>query len=102
MALEQGSVGAIYHFSSDYFPTIREVVETICKRMGVSFDNVVDITEDRAAKDYAYLMDSQRVRKELGWRNKYTLDEGIERTIEWIDSNLEEIRNQEWDYKHKV
>lgn len=100
--MNSGEIGSIYHFSTNEYSTIRQVVETICQRTGANFDDVVEIGEDRLGKDHAYLMDSKKARNELNWRPKYTLGEGIERTIEWIDESLDSIKEQAWDYIHKV
>jgi dTDP-glucose 4,6-dehydratase len=100
-SLERGKVGAIYHFSSERFLTIRAVVELICERLQINFETLAEVAPDRPGKDQAYLMDSQCARNELGWRDTVSLEEGIEQTIDWIRSNLETINQLSLDYIHK-
>ena len=100
-SIEEGRLGDIYHFSPERFVTIRELVEIICQRMGVVFDDLVEVAPDRPGKDLRYLMDSQRARNELGWVERFSLEEGLDSTIQWIKDNLAEIRSLEWDYVHK-
>lgn len=100
-SLERGKVGAIYHFSSERFLTIRAVVELICKRLQIDFEALAEVAPDRPGKDQAYLMDSQCARSELDWHDTIALEDGIDQTIDWIRSNLETISQLTLDYIHK-
>lgn len=97
-----GSIGEIYHFSSEKFYSIREAVELICERLGVEFSRVVEIAPDRPSKDKAYLMDSSKARTELGWSEEYSFERGIDETIDWVKNSLDEIRCLQLDYIHKA
>lgn len=101
-AASVGSIGEIYHFSSEKFYSIREAVELICERLGVESSSVVEIAPDRPAKDRAYLMDSSKARSELGWRDGYSFERGIDETIDWVKHSLDEIRGLQLDYIHKA
>jgi dTDP-glucose 4,6-dehydratase len=67
----------------------------------VKFDEVVEVVGDRPGKDAAYLLDSTKARTTLGWTDVVSLDQGIDETITWISSNLEELKKQPFDYLHK-
>lgn len=97
-----GMPGEIYHFSPNQFYTIKEVVETICLAVGVEFSDLVEMAPDRAGKDKAYLMDSDKARLELGWNDNTTLERGINETVTWVKENLSEINNLPLDYIHKA
>jgi dTDP-glucose 4,6-dehydratase len=97
----QAPPGETYHFSTDLYLSIRELVERICTRMGVSFADVVEVVGDRPGKDAAYLLDSTKARTTLGWKDALSLDQGIDETIAWISGNLEELKQQPADYIHK-
>ena len=100
-AMEQGNPGEIYHFSTDEFVTIREFVEKIAEKAGVTMDSFVKVTEDRPAKDAAYFMSAEKAKKTLGWTPKYNLDSGVQDTYEWVRDNLEKIRSMPKEYIHK-
>jgi len=100
--IEKGGVGEIYHFSPRRFLAIREVVEIISKRVGVPFEAMVELAPERPAKDPAYLMDSSRARTELGWNDDTTFEQGVDRTIEWVRRNLQEIERLPQHYVHKA
>ena len=84
-----------------WFMSIREVVERICTRLGQPFEALVEMSEDRPAKDHAYLMDSSRARQELGWADQVDFDSGIDETIAWVKANYETMKQLPWDYIHK-
>ena len=69
--------------------------------MGVDFDHYVGIVGDRPGKDAAYLLDSNKLRESYGWDSKITLDEGLDAGLAWIDSNIDVLKKQPFDYQHK-
>jgi dTDP-glucose 4,6-dehydratase len=97
----RGTPGETYHLSTALHLSIRAVVERICARMGVAFEDAVEIVDDRPGKDAAYLLDSTKARTELGWTDTVSLDEGIDECIQWMDRDFEEILRQPLDYIHK-
>ncbi|MDQ6631822.1 MAG: GDP-mannose 4,6-dehydratase, partial [Verrucomicrobiota bacterium] len=98
---QQGVPGETYHFSTDLYLSIREVVEKISQTLNVDFNDVVEVVGDRPGKDAAYLLDSSKARKTLGWSDQVSLDQGIAETILWVTENLEELKKQPSDYIHK-
>lgn len=98
---EQGKAGECYHLSTDLYLSIRELVERICTRLGVSFNEVVEVVGDRPGKDAAYLLDSTKARQTLGWHDHISLDQGLDETIAWVEQQLTELKQQPTDYQHK-
>ncbi|MFH1309974.1 MAG: GDP-mannose 4,6-dehydratase [Candidatus Omnitrophota bacterium] len=94
--------GEIFHLSTSNNISVRALVEMIAREMNVSFEDNVEIAEDRPGKDAAYLLDNSKARKELGWESKITLDEGIEETIQWVRDNLDVLKRQPFEYIHKT
>jgi dTDP-glucose 4,6-dehydratase len=99
--LEKGSIGEIYHISTEQNISIRSLVELIAEQLSVKFEDYVEITEDRKGKDSAYLLDSTKLRDTLNWKDTISLEEGIQRTIKWITDNFEELLKQPMNYIHK-
>jgi len=96
-----GKPGEIFHFSTSQNISIRSIVEMIADQMGVRFADYVEETGERLGKDAAYLLDSIKARKELGWSDHIKLEQGIEETISWVKDNLDAIKSQPFDYIHK-
>lgn len=100
-AARRGAPGEVFHLSTPVNVTVREVVERLAARVGVRFEEAVEIVGDRPGKDPAYLLDSRKARAELGWEPRRTLEQGIEDTLAWITANLDTLRAQPCDYVHK-
>jgi len=99
--MKGGNNGDTYHISTNEIISIRKLVEKICQKLGVNFDRYVEIVGDRLGKDSAYHLDSNKLRQELGWSDTLNLDQGIDDCIEWVEKNLETLKNQPFDYIHK-
>lgn len=99
--LSFGHDGSSYHISTMDFVSISEIVGKICKAMGVHFENAVDMVEDRKGKDFAYKLDSSKLRADFGWSDRVSLDVGILRTIEWVKENLGSFSASDLNYRMK-
>ncbi len=99
---EQGQSGSIYHIATESQISIRGLVQMICDKMAVNFDDVVEETGDRKGKDAAYTLDSAKLRAELGWQDSIMLEQGIEQTIEWVEQYFEQLQQQPFSYIHKA
>jgi dTDP-glucose 4,6-dehydratase len=97
----EGRLGETYHISTNDIVSIRELVERLCIKLGVAFDAGVEVVGDRLGKDAAYLLDSTKLRGELGWNDTTTLDVGLDECIAWVRDNLDALRGQPVDYIHK-
>jgi dTDP-glucose 4,6-dehydratase len=67
----------------------------------VKFEDLVEIVPDRPGKDYAYQLDSEKIRSELGWQDKISLSDGIDRTIKWVSDNIDELKQLPLIYEHR-
>lgn len=99
--LDSAKTGSYYHFSTNEFIRIRDLVQLIHSKMGLDFDRMIIETADRPGKDVNYFMSDTKARQELNWAPKTSLSEGIDRTIEWIDLYWNEIKNSSFEYEHK-
>ncbi len=99
--MRTASPGEIYHLSTTRNISIRDVVELIASRLGVSFDDRVEVVGERPGKDSAYLLDSAKARNTLGWQDSVTLEDGIDDSIAWVRNNFDTLLSQPPDYIHK-
>jgi dTDP-glucose 4,6-dehydratase len=99
---EQGDLGGVYHIATNRQVSIRQLVQLICEKLSVDFDNVVEETGDRKGKDAAYTLDSSKLRSQLKWQDKVSLELGIEETISWCEKYFPVLKNQPLDYIHKA
>lgn len=98
----QGRSGDTYHISTDEVISIRGLVERICSKLGVRFEDHVDVVGERLGKDAAYHLDSSKLRRELGWRDSINLEQGLDQCIAWVQDNFDALKAQPYDYQHKA
>lgn len=98
---EKASPPETFHLSTDKHVSIRSLVELICLKMGANFENLVEVSPDRPGKDDAYLLDSGKAKKDLNWKPKISLEDGIEETIDWVQNNFDDLIKEPKEYLHK-
>lgn len=98
---QEGTIGETYHISTPRIVSIRELVETICEILGASFEQHVDVAPDRIGKDDAYWLNSDKIRSELNWSDKISLETGLEHCIGWVKDNLDTLSSHPIDYVHR-
>lgn len=98
--LETGRVGELYHLSPDQGVEVRQVVRTICDRLGKRFEDATRVVGERPGQDAAYVIDSTKARTELGWKPTISLTEGLTDVVEWVNANWAAIQAQPLEYRH--
>lgn len=101
LAMEQGRTGEIYHLSPDAGWAVKDVVQTICARMGEDFSRRTRMVAERLGQDKAYVIDSTKAREEFGWRPLVSMEEGLSGVVDWVEEYYDEIMNQPLEYVHK-
>ncbi len=93
LVLEQGRLGRSYNIGGENERRNIDLVRTICAildrkrpKTGSYADQITFVT-DRPGHDARYAIDPTRIREELGWRPSVTVEEGLERTVEWYLNN---------------
>ena len=85
--LEQGRSGEIYHLSSGVERSVAQIFETITHLYGVQARPVWNQMV-RPLDPARQLGDSTKARAELGWKPRFTFEQGIEKTMEWWKARL--------------
>ncbi|WP_422026075.1 dTDP-glucose 4,6-dehydratase [Roseovarius sp.] len=96
--LEKGALGRSYNIGGENEATNIEIVRRICaildekrpREGGGGYAELITFVEDRPGHDLRYAIDPARIRKELGWRPSVTLEQGLERTVQWY------LDNEDW------
>ena len=101
LVMLQGKIGEIYHISQDEGVSVRNVVQTICHLLKKDFASSTKIVAERLGQDKAYVIDSTKIRKTLGWLPQISLMQGIQQCAEWVDASWHEIAAEPLAYIHK-
>ncbi len=95
--IKDGRVGETYHVGGDNQPTNLSVVHTLCDILDevmpdseyVPHKSLIQFVDDRPGHDRRYAMDINKIRSELGWQPRQSLESGLLRTIQWYLANPE-------------
>ncbi|MEM9426240.1 MAG: dTDP-glucose 4,6-dehydratase [Pseudomonadota bacterium] len=94
--LTKGENGRSYNIGGENEARNIDLVQMICavldKRRpeGAPHADLIEYVTDRPGHDLRYAIDPTRIRTELGWRPSVTLEEGLERTVDWY------LQNEDW------
>ena len=99
--MNTGVVGQSYHISTNEMISIFDLVQELASLLGVEVDELIEQGPERAGKDFAYQLSSEKIRNELGWRDQVTLGNGLEDTLAWAKSNLDTLKALPDTYEHK-
>jgi dTDP-glucose 4,6-dehydratase len=95
-----GKIGSTYHISTNNFISIEELVKLISLKM--SAKKLISLKkEDRLGKDFAYKLNSSFLRKSLKWKPLIELQQGLDKTINWISNDFAKLKKISTNYNHK-
>jgi len=89
LVLHHGKNGEVYNIGGNNERTNIEVVKAILRYLNKP-ESLITFVEDRLGHDRRYAIDATKIREELGWRPKYTFEEGLKKTIDWY------LENRSW------
>jgi dTDP-glucose 4,6-dehydratase len=86
LVLESDRVGETYNVGSGVEASIEEIANLILELTGKP-ESLKTIVPDRPGHDRRYLLDSSKLRRELGWAPEISWEEGLRETAEWYAAN---------------
>ncbi len=94
--LAEGQLGRSYNIGGENEATNIDLVKMICaildeKRPAAApYAEQITYVADRPGHDLRYAIDPTRMQTELNWRPSVTLEQGLEKTVQWY------LDNQDW------
>ena len=95
---DDSTIGKIYNVGPERPTSIREVVERTSVALGVRFEDLCMVTEDRLGQDSRYWLDSTRIRTDLGWKPEIGWGEGLAEMVAWGYEHRDEICRTPTEY----
>jgi dTDP-glucose 4,6-dehydratase len=86
LVLEQGREGETYNVGSGVERSIEEIADLLLELTGKP-ESLKTIVPDRPGHDRRYLLDSLKLRTELGWRPQIGFEDGLRATAQWYAAN---------------
>lgn len=87
MVLEHGIPGEAYNVGGGTALTNREITDRLVRLCGAD-QSLIRLVEDRKGHDQRYAIDDSKIRRELGYEPRWTLDRGLEQTVAWYRARL--------------
>ncbi len=86
LVLTDGVVGETYNVGSGHEASIEEIADGVLEATGRP-ESLKTIVPDRPGHDRRYLLDSTKIRTELGWEPVVAFESGLEATVGWYRDN---------------
>ncbi|HEY2353703.1 MAG TPA: dTDP-glucose 4,6-dehydratase [Gaiellaceae bacterium] len=86
LVLERGQEGETYNVGSGVEKSIAEIADLVLELTGKP-QSLKTIVPDRPGHDRRYLLDSSKLRRELGWEPQVSWEDGMAATVEWYGAN---------------
>jgi len=94
--LAQGKNGRSYNIGGENERSNLELVQTLCEILdrlrpgNKPYAEQITFVTDRPGHDARYAIDPTRIATELGWRPSVTVEQGLEKTVQWY------LDNEDW------
>lgn len=112
--LQKGKVGETYNIGGECEKQNIEIVNIICdildevrpaaKNPAIrNYRDLITFVKDRPGHDQRYAINCDKLKNELGWKQRHTFDSGINLTIDWFLKNTAWVNNiRSGDYKNWI
>ena len=67
---------------------VKKILKTFSdKNIGIGKKVKIMFVKDRPGHDFRYALNSNKIKRELKWRPKINLNQGISKTVDWYINN---------------
>lgn len=89
LVIRDGKIGETYNIGSGVEKSIEEITDFILNVLGKP-QSLKTYVPDRPGHDSRYLLNSEKIHSELGWKPTIPFEQGLKQTIQWY------IENRDW------
>jgi len=94
----EAPLGKMYNAGPAEPTSIRRVVEMTADALGMSFEQLCEVTADRPGEDARYWLDSSAIKKDVGWEPEISWEEGLADMVAWGREYLDELSTLSTDF----
>ena len=104
--MRRGTVGETYNIGGENewenIKLLNVLIDIVATKAKLKPDMVLDTisyVKDRPGHDRRYAIDCSKIKRELGWKQEVSFEEGLSRTVDWYLANskwIESIRSGEY------
>ncbi|MCX6740456.1 MAG: dTDP-glucose 4,6-dehydratase [Candidatus Parcubacteria bacterium] len=89
LIIKKGKVGEAYNIGSGVEKSVEEIAAAVLRRLNKP-ETLKVYVEDRPGHDRRYLLDTTKIRAELGWQPEIEFEAGIDQVVDWY------VKNESW------
>lgn len=89
LIIKKGKVGEAYNIGSGVEKSIEDIAQAVLKRLNKP-ESLKVYVEDRPGHDRRYLLDTTKIKTELGWQPEIEFEAGIDEVVDWY------VKNEKW------
>jgi dTDP-glucose 4,6-dehydratase len=86
LVLERGRIGETYNVGSGVELSVEQIADRVLELTGKP-ESLKTIVPDRPGHDRRYLLDSGKIRDELGWKDEIDFETGLAEAVRWYADN---------------
>ena len=86
LCLLKGVAGDVYHIGADSELDNTDIAKRILKHFNRD-ESWIEYVGDRPGHDRRYAIDPYKIKKDLGWKPKYSFEKAFNKTIQWYIDN---------------
>lgn len=98
--LNKGRTGEKYNIGGENewenIKLLNKLIEIIAVQLGKDIEEIkktITFVKDRPGHDLRYAIDCSKIKKELGWKQRHSFEDGLELTVKWYLDNTGWIEN---------
>ena len=99
--LEPGTPGETYNIAGLNEKTNIDIIHTVCSLLdtlsphvdGKHYNEQITFVTDRPGHDRRYAINSNKIKRDLGWKPAETFETGIHKTVQWYLNNQSWVKN---------
>jgi len=105
--VQNGTRGETYNLGGENEWTNIDLLNVLCEEVAIQkgidkdyYKKLITYVKDRAGHDHRYAINCDKIKKELGWKQSVTFDEGLTKTVQWYLANSDWMDNiKSGDYR---
>jgi len=99
--ITNGKIGSKYHFSGEKYFTIKDIIKNVLHIKKYCWDKLITQSMERKGKDKNYYLDCKKTKRELDWKCRVDIKNGIMKTVKYYDSIINDISEKDMNFKKK-
>jgi len=101
LVLKAGTLGETYNIGGWNEKTNIDIIHTVCSLLdtlsphvgGKHYNEQITFVTDRPGHDRRYAINSNKIKRDLGWEPAETFETGIHKTVQWYLNNQSWVKN---------